>query len=99
LFVANSLLALGVLEALQQRKIKLGRDIGLITFDDAPWTPLIDPPISVVTQPAYEIGAEAARLLVGRIRGEISPEPTSVVLNTELIIRESCHRRPPRRSR
>lgn len=92
LFVANSVLALGVLVELQRRRLKLGRDIGLITFDDAPWTPLIDPPVSVIAQPAYRIGTEAARMLVSRIRGEAPDEPISVVFETELIVRGSCQR-------
>lgn len=94
LFIANSVLALGVLVELQRHKLTLGRDIGLITFDDAPWAPLIDPPITVIAQPAYQIGAEAARMLAARIRGDAPEEPQSIVFETELIIRQSSRRRP-----
>ena len=92
LFIANSVLALGVLRALKDRGIKIGWDVGLVTFDDAPWTSLIEPSITVMAQPAYEIGAEAARMLVKRIRKEAPDEPQNVIFQTELIIRESCHR-------
>ncbi|MGO1973195.1 MAG: substrate-binding domain-containing protein, partial [Propionibacteriaceae bacterium] len=62
------------------------------TFDDAPWATLMSPPISVVAQPAYEIGAEAARILSARLDGTKTEEPSIVEFDTELIIRESSVR-------
>lgn len=88
-FVANSVLALGVLAEIQARGLRLGRDVGLITFDDAPWATLMQPPISVVAQPAYEMGAEAARILAARLAGTMTDEPALVEFDTELIIRAS----------
>ncbi|GAA2111137.1 LacI family DNA-binding transcriptional regulator [Microlunatus panaciterrae] len=98
LFVANSMLALGALAELKRRRLRVGRDIGLVTFDDAPWASLIHPTITVVAQPAYDIGAEAARILVQRIRKEGPTEPQQVLFGTELIVRQSCRRRKPHRS-
>ncbi|MGI3784550.1 MAG: LacI family DNA-binding transcriptional regulator [Janthinobacterium lividum] len=92
LFVANSVLALGVLDVLKRRKIRVGRDLGLITFDDAPWCALLEPAVSVVAQPAYRIGTEAGRLLLRRIAGQVPPEPAHVVLDTELVVRRSSLR-------
>ena len=65
--------------------------VGLVCFDDAPWAPFIDPPISVVSQPAYRMGAQAAALLVERIGGAAHP-PRRIVLGTDLIVRESSLR-------
>jgi LacI family transcriptional regulator, galactose operon repressor len=70
LLVANSAQAVGSLEALRSAGRRLGADIGVVAFDDAPWTTLIDPPLTVVAQPAYEMGAVAARLLLERIEGD-----------------------------
>ena len=61
LLIANSAMAVGVLQALQELELRPGRDVGLVAFDDVPWAELIDPPLSVVAQPAYEIGTVAAR--------------------------------------
>ena len=91
LFVGNAALGLGVLQELRARSLRPGHDLGLICFDDAPWAPFIDPPISVVSQPAYRMGAQAAALLVERIGGATHP-PRRVVLGTDLIIRESSLR-------
>ena len=57
----------GVLQALQEHGIRPGRQVGIVAFDDAPWAELLDPPLTVVAQPAYEIGTVAARLLLARI--------------------------------
>lgn len=94
LFVANSVLAIGALETIRRRGLDLGVDLGLITFDDAPWAPLIQPPITVVAQPAYAMGVRAAELLLERITDPTSGTQTeAVVFPTRLIERESCRRR------
>ncbi|WP_433166852.1 LacI family DNA-binding transcriptional regulator [Kribbella sp. CA-247076] len=88
LLVANSAMAVGVLQALQELKVRPGRDVGLVAFDDAPWAELVDPPLSVVAQPAYEIGTVAARLLLARIADNSRP-PTATTLGARLIERAS----------
>lgn len=52
------------------------------------------PPMTVVEQPAYEVGARAARMLVDRIRGEAPEHARHVVLPTRLVVRESSLRVP-----
>jgi LacI family transcriptional regulator len=64
-----------------------------VAFDDAPWATLIDPPLTVVAQPAYELGALAAELLLDRIRGA-TPEVTVRTLEARLIERGSSCRSP-----
>jgi LacI family transcriptional regulator len=91
LLVANNAMAAGVLQALQELAIRPGRDVGLVAFDDAPWAELIDPPLSVVAQPAYEIGTVAARLLLARIADSTRP-PTTTTLGARLIERASSHK-------
>jgi LacI family transcriptional regulator len=83
LLIANSAMAVGVLQALQEKGV---RDLGLVAFDDAPWAALVD--LTVVAQPAYEIGAEAARLLLARIADNTRP-PTRTTLGARLIERAS----------
>jgi LacI family transcriptional regulator len=92
LLVANSAMAVGVLQALQERGIRPGRDVGLVAFDDAPWAELVDPPLSVVAQPAYEIGTVAARLLLARI-ADSSRAPTTTTLGARLLERASSHKK------
>lgn len=91
LLVANSAMTIGVLQALGETGLRPGRDIGVVAFDDVPWATLVDPPLTVVAQPAYDIGAEAARLLLTRI-GEPTRPPAATILDTRLIERGSTHR-------
>lgn len=91
LLVANSAMAIGVLEAMTERGLRPGRDLGLVAFDDAPWTRAVSPPLSVVTQPAHGIGEEAARLLLARIAEPGRPS-TRTVLRARLVPRGSSTR-------
>lgn len=92
LFVANAEMALGVLKEIKRRRLAIGVDIGLIMFDDTPWAPFIDPPMSVVAQPAYDIGTLAAELLMQQLKGVMPEEPKRITLPTQLVVRESSKR-------
>jgi LacI family transcriptional regulator len=94
LLVSNEQMALGVLAELRRRNLRPGIDVGILTFDDTPWAPLMTPPMTVIEQPAYEVGARAARMLVDRIRGEAPAGARHVVLPTRLVVRQSSLRSP-----
>ena len=89
LFVANNLMTLGALRALRDRHKRIPRDVAIVGFDDAPWTTLITPALTVVAQPTYELGRQAAQLLI-----TASPDrpPRHLVLRPELVIRGSSIR-------
>jgi len=90
--VGNALMALGVLEELDERGLRAGTDVGLIAFDDAPWGRFVNPPMSVVAQPAYRIGHEAAEMVLSRMAGGTDEPARHVELDTELVIRASSRR-------
>ncbi|KAA5837072.1 LacI family DNA-binding transcriptional regulator [Saccharopolyspora hirsuta] len=91
--VANNMMAVGVLETCAELGLRPGRDVGVVAFDDAPWATLLDPPLTVVAQPAYDVGAVAAQLLLGRIGGERT-EATTTTLSAHLVARASSSREP-----
>jgi LacI family transcriptional regulator, galactose operon repressor len=91
LLVANSAMAVGVLAALRSHGLRAGRDVGIVAFDDVPWAGLVDPPMTVVAQPAYEIGTVAARLLLARM-ADNTRATTTTTLSARLIERGSSHR-------
>ncbi|MDQ4021840.1 MAG: LacI family transcriptional regulator [Actinomycetota bacterium] len=93
LFIANNLMAVGALETLKALGLQVGADVGVVTFDDAPWTRLVNPPISVVAQPAYQIGEVAGRLLADRVTGGTRAVST-ITLDAQLIIRDSSTGQP-----
>jgi DNA-binding LacI/PurR family transcriptional regulator len=87
--IANNLMTLGGLKAIHESGVKIPQQISLIGFDDMDWAPSLQPPLSVVAQPAYEMGEKAATVLLERIRQPGLPR-RQILLKTELIMRESC---------
>lgn len=88
IFTSNSLLAAGVLQAIQKKNLSIPEQIGLATFDDTSWAKLVTPAITVVNQPAYEIGQTATELLMRRIKDPARPT-REVILKGDLIVRQS----------
>jgi DNA-binding LacI/PurR family transcriptional regulator len=88
LFVCNNLMTVGALGALHQRGLRVPSDMALVGFDDLPWAEALDPPPTVVRQPAYEVGRQAMELLLKRIMEPDRP-PVTVRLRPELVIRRS----------
>ncbi|MEV0701567.1 LacI family DNA-binding transcriptional regulator [Saccharopolyspora sp. NPDC050389] len=89
--VANSMMAVGVLETCAELGLRPGRDIGVVAFDDTPWATLLDPPLTVVAQPAYDMGAVGAQLLLDRISGDRT-DTTTTTLSAHLVTRGSSTR-------
>ncbi|WP_433266834.1 LacI family DNA-binding transcriptional regulator [Actinosynnema sp. CS-041913] len=87
LVAMDNLMGLGALEELRRRKLKVPDDVGLAVYDDQPWFPLLDPPITVIAQPTVEMGREAARSLLRLIAGV---QPADVQLTARLVPRGSC---------
>ena len=88
IFAANNLTALGVLRALRERGRRLPDDVSLVGFDDLPTAELLDPPLTVVSQPTYQLGARAAELLLRRVEHPDAPVQ-QVVLTARLVVRGS----------
>lgn len=89
LFVLNNLMAVGALEAIHQRHLSIPGDVALIGFDDLPWADALNPPLTVVRQPAYEVGRHAAELLLKRLSDPRLPK-AHLKLMPSLVIRSSC---------
>ena len=88
LFIGNNLLTIGALKAIQQKKLRIPRDISLVGHDELPWMSLLAPGITVVAQPVYDLGRQAMDLLMARIKGDTQP-PREIKLDPTLIIRQS----------
>lgn len=95
IFAVDDALTLATFEAVQDSGLRFPQDCTVLGFDDLDWTTIVRPRLTVVAQPAYEIGATAARRLLARIEGDTSPTQT-LLLDTKLIEREStAARRAP----
>jgi DNA-binding LacI/PurR family transcriptional regulator len=87
-FIANNLMTIGALNAIHEAGLVIPDDIAVIGFDDLPWAISLNPSLTTVSQPAFDIGIHAAELLFNRITYPDRPART-IVLNTQLVIRES----------
>ncbi len=88
LFVCNNLMTVGALAAVHQRDLRVPKEIALVGFDDLPWAEALDPALTVVRQPAYEVGKQAMELLLKRITEPTRP-PVTMRLLPELVVRRS----------
>lgn len=88
-FSTNNLMTLGCIKELYKRKISIPDEIALIGFDDSTWAEALIPPLTTVKQPGYELGVNAAELLIKRLNKRDASK-MNIVLNTELVVRESC---------
>ncbi|MER6606071.1 LacI family DNA-binding transcriptional regulator [Streptomyces sp. NPDC000927] len=86
-FAADNLMALGALDAIRARGLRVPQDIGLAAFDDIPWFLHTDPPITAIAQPTGELGRAAVHTLVDIVEGR---SPQSVTLPARLVVRSSC---------
>ncbi len=65
---ANNYIALGCVETLHSRGLKIPEDMGVLTFDDYPFSRMIDPPLTVVDINVRDMGSQAGKFLVDMIR-------------------------------
>jgi LacI family fructose operon transcriptional repressor len=88
LVASSGLILLGITEALREARVVIPRDIAVAGFDNLPWTQLVEPGLTVIAQPTYEMGREATELLLQRIA---MPDKArrQLVLRGELIERGS----------
>jgi len=89
IFSTNNLMTLGCLEEIYSQNVRIPEDIAIIGFDDMPWAGALNPPLTAVKQPGYELGLNAIELLFKRIENP-SRNTMNLVLNPELIVRKSC---------
>lgn len=76
------------MRAIRDLGFTIPHDISILGFDNIEISAFLEPPLSTISQPLYEMGALGARKLIDLIEGE-KKEPTIDVLGTDLIIRKS----------
>jgi DNA-binding LacI/PurR family transcriptional regulator/signal transduction histidine kinase len=85
---ASDSMALGAIDALRARGVRVPEDVAVVGFDDIEAARFATPPLTTVRQPLHEQGRRAVELLLALLRGESVPE--QVTLHTELLTRRSC---------
>ena len=85
---ANDLLALGVLDAAAAAGLRCPADVSIIGINDMPMADRLQPPLTTIRVAEYDLGHQAARLLLAHIEQPERPAET-VVITPELIVRGS----------
>jgi LacI family transcriptional regulator len=89
IFAANNILAEATLIALDQRRLRVPRDVSVVAFDDMQWMAMVEPPLTTVRQPVADLARSAAELALRRLRDGFEGGPSTVTFHTELIERGS----------
>lgn len=87
----NNYVAFGALKAAEQSGVSIPGRFGIATFDDFPFSPYTNPPLTSLFIHTFELGATAGRMLLERIDAPALP-PSSLLLQPELIVRRSTER-------
>jgi LacI family transcriptional regulator len=95
-FAGNDLLALDCIDVLREAGLECPRDVSVVGFNDMPFADRFTPPLTTVHFSPYDIGREAAQLLMSQIEGD-GTAPRTLVLPTRLVVRGSTAR--PRAAR
>jgi LacI family xylobiose transport system transcriptional regulator len=95
IFAFNDGMAIGVYHAASLAGLAVPRDLSVVGFDDyQPLDQWLVPPLTTVRQPLAEMGAAAARMVLGLAQGTV-PQPRRLELATEMVVRQSTA--PPAR--
>jgi LacI family transcriptional regulator len=90
IFTVNNMTVVGAMKALREQGLSVPKDMGLVCFDDVEHLAVLSPFLTVVDQPAETFGSLGAQLLFERIAGKAGLRSRRIVLQTDLIVRESC---------
>jgi LacI family transcriptional regulator len=89
IFTASDIMALGAMRAVRDIGLRVPEDIAFVGFDDLPLASLANPPLTTVHQPISEFGEKAVEMLIDLIENGIKP-PRRIIMDTDLVIRDSC---------
>lgn len=65
---ANNYIAYGCVNALKENKIGIPEDMGVLTFDDYPFSRILEPKLTVVNIDVYDMGMQAGKLILNKMK-------------------------------
>ena len=88
IFASNDVMAMGVMDAVRNRNLRIPDDISVVGFDNIPQSAMINPSLTTVQQPLEQMGRVATQMLLGILKTP-KKDVNRIELPTELIIRSS----------
>lgn len=92
IFAHHDVVAVGALSAAKKYGFHVPNDFGVVGFSDWQFSEWISPSLSSVRQPGYEMGKSAAKIFLDEIADKENFKPQKLILDTQLIVRESSQR-------
>jgi len=92
IFTISDRMAIGAMLAIKEKGLNMPHDIGLVGFNNEPMFSLLNPGISSVDQPSFEIGKAAAKLFVEMMHNDQDMSNVVQILKPKLVVRESSQR-------
>lgn len=89
IFASNDVMAMGVMDAVRNRGLRVPDDISIIGFDDIPQASLVRPALTTVNQPLEKMGRVATQMLLDLLQHP-DRKADRIELPTQLIMRDSC---------
>jgi DNA-binding LacI/PurR family transcriptional regulator len=91
IFAVNDPVAIGAFQRIKEAGLKIPKDIGIVGFSNNKIAGLLEPQLTTVNQPSFNMGKRAAEIMVELInKGNIDIEPIIEILDAELILRGSA---------
>lgn len=89
IFASNDVMAMGVMDAVRNKGLRVPDDVSVIGFDDIPQASLIRPALTTIRQPLEKMGRVATQMLL-ELLNQPQKKAGRIELPTELILRDSC---------
>lgn len=89
LFAVNGVTLLSIVQSITQLNLRMPDDVGICGYDDWGWAAVIPPGITVISQPSYKVGVEAAKRLLRQIQSKRPVKPKLIELPSSLVVRGS----------
>ncbi|UOG77069.1 LacI family transcriptional regulator [Hymenobacter tibetensis] len=92
IFGVNDTAAFAAMKEIKRQHLRIPEDVGLVGFTDEFHATVVEPTLTSVMHPTYEMGREAALLFLAQMDAKTPIQPRQQVLTTQLVVRESSSR-------
>ena len=94
IFVSNDIGAIGAMKAIKAKGLQIPKDVAVVGFSDWQISSMVEPSLTSVSQPGFEMGQTAAKLFIDQMANKGKEyTPQTKVLKTKLVIRDSSLRK------